>query len=213
MTRSRRQLRLFEVETDPSRVGTVRAPVTASHYSAGNSAHGLKSEQAVSPDALRQEMLAVLTHAKDLLRKYGWVRGEYQVDERGAPRPAREGEPLTLVDALNSSPVSAARWEARNLLQRVAGAPSLPAWNAHPHRKRREVLALLDAGVSELRGELPRIRRGGWTVSTHGEAMKTKSKKCAHAETRWPQAVGKRVLACCTQCGQLVPVESPPAKR
>lgn len=38
---------------------------------------------------------------------------------------------------------------------------------------------------------------------------KPTKKPCPHTETRWPQPVGERVLACCLKCGQLVPVEQP----
>lgn len=37
--------------------------------------------------------------------------------------------------------------------------------------------------------------------------MKPTKKQCPHVETRWPQPVGDRVLACCLACKKLVVVE------
>lgn len=103
-------------------------------------------------------VLSILLLARELLVRHGWARGQYLVDAKGAPREWRGEGPLTLVDALNESPVSVARWEARLLLQRIAGHPSLPDWNAHPYREGAEVVNLLDKAIRELGGEVPRER-------------------------------------------------------
>lgn len=103
-------------------------------------------------------MLEVLMHARSLLIQDGWARGLYLVDSSGSPIVRGEGDPWTLVDALHASPVSSDRWEARNLLQRIAGTPSLPVWNAHPYREGADVIALLDKAIRVLGGEPPRTQ-------------------------------------------------------
>lgn len=121
-------------------------------------------------------MLAVLLHAREVLSAYGWLRGEYPVDRHGVPKEASPNDGYTLVDAINTWPVTAARWEARLLLQHFADRLSLSAWNAFPYRQARDVEVLLDLAIRELGGTPPdtRIRerretahRGGWTVSTN----------------------------------------------
>lgn len=158
-------------------------------------------------------MIGVLVLAREILSECGWFHGAYTVDRKGAP-VARVGDPFTLVDALNASPVTAARWEARLLLQRIASVPDLVAWNADPFRKRRDVFALLDRAIAELRNHVPAARRGGWTVTTTSpeEAMKSTQKKCPHPETTWPQPVDDRILACCVVCQVLVDVTPKPAE-
>lgn len=99
-------------------------------------------------------MLAVLLHARALLVRDGWARGVYPVDARGLLRERDDGDPWTLVDALNDAPVTVERWQARLLLQRVAGTPNLVEWNAHPYREGREAVELLDKAIREL-GAVP----------------------------------------------------------
>lgn len=124
----------------------------------------------------RAEMLRILLYAREQLVRDGWVRGEFLADESGAPRRRVDGDPLTICDALNLSPVTVARWEARLLLQRIAGHPDLVAWNAHPYRTARDVEALLDSAIHELGGIPPRervrdarkparVHRGGWVIT------------------------------------------------
>lgn len=119
----------------------------------------------IPPSEQAAAVLAVLVLARDVLRECGWFHGAYVVDKKGAP-VERVGDPFTLIDALNAAPVSPSRWEARLLLQRIAGAPSLATWNADPYRKRRDVFALLDRAIAELRHAVPAVRRGGWTITS-----------------------------------------------
>lgn len=167
------QLALLEVETDPSRVGTLRSR-TASPCSLGNSALRLKSVEGVERAAERSEVLTVLLRTWEVLSECGWVRGPYVLDRGGAPRAAQPGDGCTLVDAVNASPVTADRWHARLLLQRIAGHPNLVEWNTHPYRQARDVEALLDKAIRELGGRPPATeireagvrRRGGWSITT-----------------------------------------------
>lgn len=118
-------------------------------------------------------MLAVLLRARELLCRDGWARGEFLVDGKGAPKERQPGDPWTLNEAVMESEVSTARWSARLLVSKLAGAISLPAWNAFPYRTARDVQQLLDACIREL-GMIPphhRIRDHrapkprGWRVS------------------------------------------------
>lgn len=179
--RDRRQLALLEVETDPSRLGTVRSRIRESAYSTGFTARSSQPNDRVKPDGesnipdRSSALLAVLLHAREVLCRDGWVRGEFLVDRAGAPRARVDGDPWTLVQALWSADVSLARWEARLLLQRIAGHPNLIEWNAHPNRESRDVELLLDKAIRELGGTPPRVRirgphtrrhGGGWVVTT-----------------------------------------------
>jgi hypothetical protein len=102
-------------------------------------------------------MLDVLMHARSLLIRDGWARGQFQVDSSGSPAVRSDGDSWTLSEALNDSPVTADRWEVRILLQRIAGNPSLPDWNAHPYREGADVVALIDKAIRLLGGEPPRV--------------------------------------------------------
>lgn len=51
------------------------------------------------------------------------------------------------------------------LLQRLA-KENIWAWSEHPYRTKGEALSLIDAAISQLGGEVPRVHRGGWRVAS-----------------------------------------------
>jgi len=120
-----------------------------------------------------KRILEVLREAREALLSRGWRPGVLPVNERGH---VLEEDPLGrvgLVEAIQGESASVARWEARMLLQRIAGTASLPVWNGHPYRTGAEVVALIDTAIRQLGGIVPRgryrerpePRRGGWIVS------------------------------------------------
>lgn len=51
---------------------------------------------------------------------------------------------------------------ARRILRKYIG--EIGAWNDHPLRRKREVLALLDRCILEIGRGVARIHRGGWSI-------------------------------------------------
>lgn len=115
----------------------------------------------------------VLLEARERLLRHGFALSE-PVDPWGMPRPRLADEAYSLVEAINESTVTVARWHARHLLAHVAGDPNLHRWASHPYRTGEEVIAVIDKALVKLGVMPPReryrdprkpVHRGGWVCS------------------------------------------------
>lgn len=109
------------------------------------------------------EALKVLIETRRRIAEEGFLTGSFPDSENNSAPPALAG--WTLATAIWDQPPTASRWRARMLLQRLA-KENIWAWSEHPYRTKGEALSLIDAAISQLGGEVPRVHRGGWRVAS-----------------------------------------------